>query len=111
MDELVEQVDDTVLTKQIGVVDHSEFNVAIDFRRVKHDVELRFGLRRQELDCLAASELQNALYPVTHIEHDLKQGISAKISLWIDFFDDSFKRHILMCVSVEANLSHSFQQL
>ena len=33
-------------TKQIGVVNHGEFNAAIDFRRVKHDVEL--GCRAAE---------------------------------------------------------------
>ena len=37
--ELVEHVDDTMLTKQIGVVNYGELNTAIDFWRVKHDVE------------------------------------------------------------------------
>ena len=90
--ELVEHVDDTVLTKQIGVVNYGELNAAIDFRRVKHDVELRFGSAEgQSLLICAASELQNTLRGVGHIEHDLKQGIAAEVSLRIDFFDDLFQ--------------------
>src|SRR5262245_38938264 len=107
--ELVEQIDNTVLTKQTGVVNYGELNAAIDLRCVKHDVELRFGGRRPEFNCLAASELQHTLRRVSHIEHDLKQGIMVKISLWIDFFDHSFKRQIVVCVRVQANFSDSPQ--
>ena len=69
---------------------------------------LAVGLRKESL-VPTARQHQNAFRCVGHIEHDLEQGVTAKITLRIDFLNYPFKRQILVRVCVQTHFSDSLQ--